>query len=91
MAYNFSNEAHQDSVINMEAETFAVIDSMTLTSKLFLKEKETDQKYSRLLFQNFCDVEKLLTGLSGNFIAKALIESIRKSVDFELKFPFKKV
>lgn len=91
MTYNFSNKPHQDSVINMITETFVVIDSMTITSKLILKEKETDSKYSRLLFQNVCDVEKLLNGMSGNFVAKALIESMKKSSDFELKFPLKKV
>lgn len=91
VTYNFRTDSFEDTVINMVTETFATIDALTITSKLFLKQKETDQKYSRLLFQNACDVEKLLKGLGGNFIAKALIQSTRKSVDFELKFPFKKV
>lgn len=50
-----------------------------------------DEDFRRPFFSTVVDVKKLLTGTYGNYIAATLMDGIKKSTDFELKFPFKKV
>lgn len=50
-----------------------------------------DKNYSREFMKTSVDVRKILEGAGGNFLVRSFMENIYKSIDFELKFPIKKV
>jgi hypothetical protein len=52
---------------------------------------EGDANYQKQLFKTTFDFVKALNGVNGNFMTKALFEKALESIDFEFKFPVKKV
>jgi hypothetical protein len=52
---------------------------------------ENDKNFVRELFKSTLDLEKAMKGIYGNFLLRTFFENAAKSVDFELKLPFKKV
>lgn len=52
---------------------------------------DDDKTYEKQFFRTSIDVEKLLKGVQGNFVMKVFLENFFQSIDFEPKFPMKKV
>lgn len=78
-----------DSTMNMTIETFEQADEMKIYVKVMLPDKS--DTYNVEILNSVIDCKKLLNGIQGNFLAKSIMENLMKSVDFDLKFPFKKV
>lgn len=54
-------------------------------------ESENDMEYRREFFKASIDAEKILDGKFGSYVLKAIMENFIKSMEFDPKFPFKKV
>lgn len=85
------NDGIHDSSLDIDAESFAVIEKMMVRVKINLALDENDRSYQKQFFQTSVDVKRLLDGVQGNFVIKMFMENLYKSIDFEPKFPFKKV
>lgn len=82
---------NEDTFLNVTAEIFQTLIKLMLNFKLFLPEGTSDREYKKLFFHTSIDIEKLLENKYGSFIIRAAVENLRKSIDFEPKFPFKAV
>jgi hypothetical protein len=69
------------------------VDLLKLIVRLIIRnqEDEQDRDYQHVFFQTSIDAEKFLKGIGAIMFLKGFIRDLKKSVDFELKFPFKKV
>jgi hypothetical protein len=52
---------------------------------------EGDVNYQKQFFKTTFDAVKALNGVNGNFLTKTLFEKALESIDFQVKFPVKKV
>lgn len=50
-----------------------------------------DKNYEKEFLRTSLDVQKFFNGVQGSFLTKNIMETFFKSIDFEPKFPFKKV
>jgi hypothetical protein len=69
------------------------VDLLKLIVRLIIRsqENEQDRDYQHVFFQTSIDAEKFLKGIGGVMFLKGFVRDLKKSVDFELKLPFKKV
>lgn len=88
---NYTNKPRQDTVINATGMIFNDIENLIMYLRVNTREDKYDEDFRKPFFRTVVDVKKLLTGTYGNYIATTLMDGIKKSTDFELKFPFKKV
>lgn len=86
----FNDDVH-DTTVNMTLELFAFVTKMMTNLRLALPESGGDKDYRREFFKVTIDMNKFFKGNSGNFMSNALMENFNKSIDFEPKFPMKKV
>lgn len=91
MSLNYTTKPRQDTVINATGIIFNDIENLIMYLKVNVQKDKWDEDFRRPFFSTVVDVKKLLTGTYGNYIAATLMDGIKKSTDFELKFPFKKV
>lgn len=86
-----SNDGIHDSMIDIDLETLAVIEKMMVHVKINFALDKNDKTYQREFFQTSVDVKRLQDGVQGSFVIKMFLENFYKSIDFEPKFPLKKV
>lgn len=91
MTLNYTTKPQHDTVINATGTIFNDIENLIMYLKVNVQKDKWDEEFRRPFFSTVVDVKKLLTGTYGNYIATTLMDGIKKSTDFELKFPFKKV
>lgn len=91
MTLNYTNNPRQDTVINATGTIFNDIENLIMYLKVNVQEDKNDEDFRKPFFRTVVDIKKLLIGTYGNYIASTLMDGIKKSTDFELKFPFKKV
>lgn len=89
--FNISTAKREGSLINAVGTTLFDIEKLVVYLKFKIQENNRDEVYKKVFFNTVVDVNKLMSGIYSNYIAKSLLEGLQKSVDFELKFPFKKV
>lgn len=68
-----------------------VVDKCRLKVKVSIPENKDDEGYDRVIFQSSIDVNRLFNGIHTNYFTRAIMEGYLKAIEFELKFPFKKV
>lgn len=88
---NFIVNSENEFVINVTTQYYVDVLKVWLTIKIDLPEDENDKNYRREYFKTSIDCEKLAKGIHGNYMIKGLAEQYLKHIDFELKFPMKKV
>lgn len=84
------NDSLLGTVANVSIENLQVVDKMQIYGKVCVPEHERDNEYQRVIIRTVIDMEKLSKGLYSNFVTKSLVDSVLKSIDFELKLPFRK-
>lgn len=77
-----------NSVTNITATTFTTFLELRVYIKIIFKE---DQEYRREFLRTVINVEKLANDLQRNIILKSYMDSLKKLMDFEVKFPLKHV
>jgi hypothetical protein len=78
-------------IMNVKIDIFRPISKVLLYLKINLAENENDREYRKEILRTVFDVEKMVRGISGNSLWKSIAMSIGESMDFEFKFPLKKV
>lgn len=91
MNATITNKKLQDTVVNVVANTSEDIEKMMFYLKFKVKENPRDDKYKKEFISVVIDVKKLLSGVYNNFISQTMMDIVKNSADFELKFPLKKV
>lgn len=85
------NDGIHDTIANITLETFIPIHGIILNFVLRSPDTVNDQNYQRVFLRTSVNFDKFLKGNRGNFLAGILMEQFVKTLDFELKFPLRKV
>lgn len=85
------NDGGNNTVWNITFELFVDIENIIAAGKICLPDSQNDQNYGLEYFRTSVDASKMSKSLKGNALMRVLTESILKSINFDLKFPLKKV
>lgn len=91
VTFHLNNDGVHDTAFNMTQELFVDVQKVKAIVNINMQENDEDQEYRRLFFKTTLDYEKLFNGVYGNYFSRALMANFFKSIDFEVKFPFRKV
>lgn len=86
-----ANDGVESSRINITAEFVEEIESLLVQMKLILPDDKDGEIYDRTYFAAAVDVSKFLKNMKGNALMRMVATQLMKSMDFEPKFPLKKV
>lgn len=67
------------------------IEKLVAYGRFSVPENSYDHKYRKELLRTVVDVEKVLKGVTTNFLSKSVLDVLKKSIDFQCAFPIKKV
>lgn len=56
-----------------------------------MPDDKNDDEYKREFFKTSIDAQKILKGIYGNYVTESIMENFVKSINFDTKFPIKKV
>lgn len=70
---------------------FAEARKIMLYCQVNLPQDEKDKEYQKVLMKTSINLEKLWKGIQGNFMIKVVMANFLEVIDFEPKFPVKKV
>lgn len=87
----FFNDQVKDTAMNISFDLLQDVEKCQVTLKVNLPESEHDQSFKRDLFSSSFDLMKALNGPLGNVMMRVMLESFKKSMDFEARYPIKKV
>lgn len=79
------------SLVNIEFMLLQDVTKMLIYGRFNIPESSDDREYKKEVLQSVIDVDRLFKGVATNFIAKTVIDEFGKSMNFERKFPIKKV
>ena len=85
------NDGIHDTVSNITIETFVEIEKVVSTVVIKIPASSKDKEYQREVFRTSIDFQRFFNGVEGGFISKVIRENLLKSIEFDLKFPFKAV
>jgi hypothetical protein len=91
MTVDFINDKNQDVRLNYTFNILRDIYSAMAYIAVNSPKYDGDVNYQKQIFKTTFDLVKALKGVNGNFMTKALFEKALESMDFEIKFPLKKV
>lgn len=89
--FDIFNDAVHDTVMNVTIEHLHDVMKIKMLVKVNLPIDQRDKTYQREILQTNVDVEKLLNGITGNFVMQAFMENFLDCIDFEPKLPFRAV
>lgn len=75
----------------MTIETFVDLENIMIIAKVLFPEDRNDNRFKREYFKTTLDLNRMSKMVKGNAIMRYVAEDALKSLDFELKFPMKKV
>lgn len=85
------NDGLHDTIMNVTLESFIDFDNILVLSKLYLPDDKSGKSFTREYFSTSLDVSKITKAMKANALIRVVVEDLLKSLDFELKFPMKKV
>lgn len=85
------NDGVHDTIINITFETFGDLENILIISKVNLPEDKNDNLFKKEYFKTTIDLKRMSKMIKGNALMRYVAEHALKSLDFELKFPLKKV
>jgi hypothetical protein len=91
LSLNLLNDDVHDTVMNLTIQSFVDVDDITIFLKLAIPADDSDRKYSQEIMNTRVNCKSVLKGFNSNYVVKTFLDSVLKAIDFELKFPFKKV
>lgn len=86
----FGDGTH-DTRMNISVETFFQIEKLTAMLKISFPEDKNDTECRKEYFRTSIDMAKVFSGYQGTVFLRAFMENFYNSIDFEPKFPLKKV
>lgn len=85
------NDEKHDSLIEIWMQTFDVVERIFFYVRVNIPEDQNDKDFRKEMFRFTFDVAKLFKDDYTNFMSKIIMERLLETIDFEPKFPFKKV
>lgn len=85
------NRGVESTRINYTVEINEEIDNLLVQMRMFLPDDKNADNYNRMYFDAGVDVSKIAKSLKGNTLMRMVAAQLIESMDFELKFPWKKV
>lgn len=79
------------SLVNIQFKLLQDVAKMIIYGRFNIPESSGDREYKKEVLQSVIDVDRLFRGVGTNFISKSVIEEFGKTMNFERKFPIKKV
>ena len=89
VTFNFITPPKSNSVLNMTLDLYREIVDLNVDANIKVPESETDTKFMRQLFRTNVNIAKLLQGIDGNSIIRAIADSIIRTLDFKTTLPLK--
>lgn len=84
---NFIHDQKGNSIVNATIQTFVTVTKASLYLNIKAAADQNDREYRVDVLKTVIDLRKFLEGLQGNPFLRGYIERLKKSLDFELKFP----
>lgn len=78
-------------LISVQGTVMRDIEKLVAYGRFNVPENNYDHKYRKELLRTVVDVEKVLKGVTTNFLSKSVMEVLKSSLDFQFNFPIKKV
>lgn len=91
LTFKVFNDGINSSVIGVTVDLFADVARTMMKLKVNIPQDENDKNYGREVLHTSIDLAKLFNGVQAKFLAKIMMEILLCAIDFELKFPFKRV
>lgn len=85
------NDGIHDTLLNAIIDLYKAVQNVFVDYQIRLPETPNDNNYKTVFFRSKINAKKVLQGVRGNILITLLVDTIVKSLDFELKFPMKKV
>lgn len=67
------------------------VDRVLAYGRFNIPESPDDKHFKREILKTTVDIEKLFRGIATNFITKSILKDLKGNLNFEPKFPLKKV
>lgn len=83
----YTHNERGSAIMNFTFEFKVTVLKILLYIKMSIPENENDSQYKRELLRTVIDVEKVFKESEATFMVKAVINDIRKFMDFKVKFP----
>lgn len=87
----FTHDKNRNAIVNLSMQISKPLAKMMIYAKINLAENEHDIEFKREFLRTVFDVENMYKGSRKNFLAAAFMYSLKKFLDFEVKFPFEPV
>lgn len=84
-------DKNNNTVLNTDLILLVDVEKMVSTVKISVPENKKDKSFRKEVFKTSIDMDKLFNGVQGTYFAKVLLENYFTSINFEPKFPLKKV
>jgi hypothetical protein len=85
------NDGVHDTSLNATASLLKKLDNVFVDIEIRLAFSEQDTDYEFLLFKSRFDTAKVIKGIRSNAVFAKFLDNIKKSADFEIKFPLSPV
>lgn len=87
----FTHDEKGNSIVNVTMCTFVTITKALLYLNIKVPANDLDREYRVNVLKTVIDVQKFTDGMQANLLLRPYIESLRRSLDFKIKFPFRPV
>lgn len=85
------NDGIHDTLLNVTLDIYKAVQNVFVDFQIRLPESSDDNNYRTVFFRSKINAKKILQGVRGNFLITLFVDTIVKSLDFDLTFPMKKV
>lgn len=87
MTLAYTHNERGSAIMNFTFEFKVTVLKMLLYMKITIPENENDHHFKKELLRTVIDVEKIFKETEATFMVKAVINNIRRFMDFKVKFP----
>lgn len=78
-------------LINIEFTLLRDVEKLLVYGRFNIPESSSDREYKKEVLTSVVDIDKIFKGIATNFVAKTVVEEFGKTMNFDRKFPIKKV
>lgn len=89
VSFNFITPPKFNTIVNVTIDLYKEIVDLKVDVNVKIPESTTDTKFLRQLFRTNVNITKLLQGIDGNSIIRAIADSVFRTLDFKVALPFK--
>lgn len=87
----FTHNEKRNAIVNLTFHLYKPMTKILIYFKMNCAENEHDWEFKREFIRTVVDGEKVAKGGRMNFFVAALVENLKRFMDFEMRFPFRPV